>query len=134
MPLPDAQPRRCAIYTRKSVEGPTDHQFSSLEAQRAICSSYIASQQPKGWAEVAKHYDDSGQSGGTLSRPALQELLADIECGMIDVVVMLLAGDVCNGPKADIKLRQTSLRPAVPRDASLDPIAPVNVALVDVTL
>lgn len=80
--------RRCAIYTRKSTEQPLDHQFSSLEAQRAICSSYIASQKPKGWIEIAKHYDDSARSGGNLMRPALQELLSDLENGLIDVIVI----------------------------------------------
>lgn len=80
--------RRCAVYTRKSVQQDPTHQFSSLEAQRSICCSYIASQQPKGWTEIAKHYDDDGKSGGDLNRPALQELLSDIECGLIDVVVI----------------------------------------------
>ena len=85
---PDPKPQRCAIYTRKSAEQPLHSQFSSLEAQRAICSSYVASQRPKGWEEIAKHYDDEGWSGGNLNRPAMQELLSDIECGMIDVVVI----------------------------------------------
>lgn len=85
---PDVRPRRCAIYTRKSVEQGLDHQFSSLEAQRAICSSYIASQRPKGWTEIPKRYDDAAQSGGDLNRPALQELLTDIESGLVDVVVI----------------------------------------------
>lgn len=84
----DLQPRRCAVYTRKSVEQGLDHQFSSLQAQRAICSSYIASQRPKGWTELAKHYDDEGWSGGNLRRPALQELLSDVESGLVDVVVI----------------------------------------------
>jgi DNA invertase Pin-like site-specific DNA recombinase len=79
---------RCAIYTRRSVEQGHDHQFSSLEAQRAICSAYIASQQPKGWTEISKHYDDGGQSGGSLNRPALQDLLSDVESGLIDIVVI----------------------------------------------
>jgi site-specific DNA recombinase len=78
---------RCAIYTRRSVEQ-LDQQFSSVQAQRAICSSYVASQRPNGWVEVAKHYDDEGWSGGNLNRPALQELLADVECGIVDVVVI----------------------------------------------
>lgn len=82
------QPKRCAIYTRKSVEQGLDHQFSSVEAQRAICSSYVASQRPKGWEESAKRYDDEGWSGGNLNRPALQELLADVESGVVDVVVI----------------------------------------------
>ena len=85
---PDIQTKRCAIYTRKSVEQPTHHQFGSLEAQRAICASYVASQEPNGWTEIPKHYDDNGVSGGSLERPALQELLIDIESGLIDVVVI----------------------------------------------
>ena len=85
-PIQSAQ--RCAIYTRKSVQQDPSHQFGSLEAQRSICRAYIESQRPNGWVELAKHYDDDGQSGGDLRRPALQELLADIECGLIDVVVI----------------------------------------------
>lgn len=80
--------RRCAIYTRRSVEYSTHQEFSSLEAQRQICSSYIASQRPNGWVEAPKRYDDEGQSGGNLVRPALQELLSDIEAGVVDVVVI----------------------------------------------
>jgi len=79
---------RCAIYTRKSVEQGLEMEFNSLDAQRSICSSYIASQRPKGWAELAKHYDDGGRSGANLMRPALQDLLSDIESGLIDVVVI----------------------------------------------
>lgn len=86
--LADDQEKRCAIYTRKSVEQGLDHQFSSLEAQRAICSAYISSQRPKGWTEIPKHYDDGGQSGGSLNRPALQDLLSDVESGLVDVVVI----------------------------------------------
>ena len=58
---------RCAIYTRRSVEQADSHAFSSIQAQRAICSSYIASQKPKGWAEVTKRYDDEGWSGSNLN-------------------------------------------------------------------
>lgn len=78
---------RCAIYTRKSFRQDVTHQFGSLEAQRSICSAYVASQKPKGWIELARHYDDDGQSGSDLRRPALQELLYDVENGQIDVVV-----------------------------------------------
>ncbi len=84
----DIQQKRCAIYTRRSVEQGLDLQFSSLEAQRAICSAYVSSQQPKGWSEIPKHYDDGGQSGSSLNRPALQDLLSDVELGLIDVVVI----------------------------------------------
>src|SRR5207302_6168522 len=84
----EASLKRCAIYTRKSSEQGLDHHFSSLEAQRSICSSFIASQRPNGWTENPKRYDDGGQSGGSLMRPALQELLADIEAGLVDIIVI----------------------------------------------
>jgi DNA invertase Pin-like site-specific DNA recombinase len=81
-------PARCAIYTRRSVEQGVTHQFSSVAAQRAICSSYVTSQSPNGWVELPKRYDDEGWSGGNLDRPALQELLRDIESGLVDVVAI----------------------------------------------
>ena len=79
---------RCAIYTRKSVEQGLQIEFNSLESQRAICSAYITSQRHRQWTELPKHYDDGGHSGAKLTRPALQELLADIERGQIDVVII----------------------------------------------
>jgi DNA invertase Pin-like site-specific DNA recombinase len=79
---------RCAVYTRKSSEEGLEQEFNSLDAQREACEAYIASQRSEGWALVRDHYDDGGISGGTLDRPALQRLLADIEDGLIDVVVV----------------------------------------------
>ena len=86
-PLAD-RPARCAIYTRRSVGYAEEHEFNSLEAQRAICSSFIASQRPKGWVELPTRYDDLGQTGANLSRTGLQSLLTDIESGLIDIVVI----------------------------------------------
>ena len=79
---------RCAVYTRKSSEEGLDQEFNSLDAQREACKAYIASQKPEGWLLVPDRYDDGGFSGGTLERPALRRLLADIEDGRIDVVVV----------------------------------------------
>lgn len=84
----DRRETRCAIYTRKSVEQGLEQEYNSLAAQRSICSAYIASQRPKGWVEMPKHYDDGGKSGATLLRPALQDLLCDVESGVVDVVVI----------------------------------------------
>lgn len=83
-----AQEQRCAIYTRKSTDQGLERDFNSLEGQRAICSAYITSQRHKSWIELAKHYDDGGYSGASLQRPQLQELLGDVERGLIDVVVV----------------------------------------------
>lgn len=79
---------RCAVYTRKSTDEGLEKEFNSLEAQRAACEAYIASQRSEGWVLVHDRYDDGGVSGGTLDRPALQRLLADIEAGLVDVVVV----------------------------------------------
>ncbi len=79
---------RCAIYTRKSSEEGLQQEFNSLHAQREACEAYIASQKSEGWALVRDQYDDGGISGGTLERPGLQQLLADIEHGLVDVVVV----------------------------------------------
>jgi len=81
-------PVRCAIYTRKSSEEGLDQAYNSLDAQRDACAAYVLSQAGEGWTVVAGVYDDGGFSGGTLERPALKQLLADIGSGRIDVVVV----------------------------------------------
>lgn len=80
--------QRSAIYTRKSVDDRVDQELNSLEAQRDTCSAYIRSQRHKGWRELPEHYDDGGWSVSNLVRPALQQLLTDIEAGRVDVVVI----------------------------------------------
>ena len=79
---------RCAIYTRKSSEEGLDMEFNSLDAQREACEAYVASQKAEGWVAIRDRYDDGGFSGGTLDRPALKQLIADIEAGLIDVIVV----------------------------------------------
>jgi site-specific DNA recombinase len=79
---------RCAVYTRKSTEEGLEMEFNSLDAQREACEAYVASQRAEGWLLVSDRYDDGGFSGGTLERPALKRLLADIEAGRVDVVVV----------------------------------------------
>lgn len=83
-----SKPVRCAIYTRKSSEEGLDQDFNSLHAQREACAAYIQSQRHEGWRLLPKHYDDGGYSGGTLVRPALQQLLADIRAGSVDLIVV----------------------------------------------
>ena len=79
---------RCAIYTRKSSEEGLEQDFNSLDAQREACEAFIVSQKHEGWTSLSVLYDDGGFSGGTLERPALQQLLADVAAGKIDVVVV----------------------------------------------
>src|SRR6267378_4993969 len=82
------KPVRCAIYTRKSTEHGLELEFNSLDAQRDACESYIKSQASQGWRSLPQHYDDPAYSGGNLDRPALQQLLKDIDAGRIDVIVV----------------------------------------------
>src|SRR4051812_29313825 len=88
MNKPVVRKLRCAVYTRKSSEEGLDQEFNSLDAQRDACESYIASQKAEGWVLVHDRYDDGGISGATLERPALKQLLADIEAGRVDIVVV----------------------------------------------
>ncbi len=79
---------RCAIYTRKSTTNRLDAEMNSLETQREVCSAYIASQTYKSWVELPRRYDDGGQSGSHLARPALAALMDDIEKGNVNSVVV----------------------------------------------
>lgn len=79
---------RCAIYTRKSSDEGLEQGFNSLDAQREACAAYILSQASEGWTLVPEFYDDGGISGGTLERPALQRMLADIAAAKIDIIVV----------------------------------------------
>lgn len=81
-------PLRCAVYTRTSREGETDPAFTSINAQQEACYAYIASRHHLTWLPISVSYDDPGFSGSTFDRPALQQMLADIEAGRIDMVVV----------------------------------------------
>ena len=84
-----AKPRlRCAIYTRKSSDEGLDQAFNSLDAQREAGEAYVKSQASEGWRALATRYDDGGFSGGSMERPGLQRLMADVDAGLIDVVVV----------------------------------------------
>lgn len=78
----------CAIYTRKSSDAGLEQDFNSLDAQYEACAAYIASQKAEGWRQTPKRYDDGGVSGGTMERSGLQQLLADIDAGLVRMVVV----------------------------------------------
>jgi DNA invertase Pin-like site-specific DNA recombinase len=79
---------RCAIYTRKSTEHGLELEFNSLQAQREACEAYVKSQAHEGWSCLPTKYDDAAYSGGNLERPALKQLLKDIDGGKVDVIVV----------------------------------------------
>jgi len=85
---PAGRPIRCAIYTRKSTEEGLDQDYNSLHAQRDACAAYVLSQAGEGWSLNPEVYDDGGFSGGNMERPALRRMMAEVEAGKIDVVVV----------------------------------------------
>ena len=88
-PSPTIVPKkRCAIYTRKSTDEGLDQEYNSLDAQRDAGLAFVASQRHEGWVVVGDGYDDGGYSGGNLDRPGLKRLMADIEAGEVDIVVV----------------------------------------------
>ncbi len=82
------KPIRCVVYTRKSSEEGLEQEFNSLDAQREAGEAYIHSQKHEGWTLLPNRYDDGGISGGTMDRPGLQQLLADVKANKVDVVVV----------------------------------------------
>ncbi len=85
---PGPEARRCAIYTRKSTAIGLELEFNSLDAQREACEQYIAARAQEGWQLVPERYDDGGFTGANIERPAFQRLLADLDAGKLDVVVV----------------------------------------------
>ncbi|MCI1113897.1 recombinase family protein, partial [Stenotrophomonas maltophilia] len=71
-----------------STEHGLDQDFNSLDAQRDAAHAYIRSQAHAGWTTLRNHYEDGGYSGGSMERPGLQRLLADVQSGRIDVIVV----------------------------------------------
>ena len=85
-----AEPKlfRCGIYTRKSTEEGLEQEFNSLDAQYEACAAYILSQRHEGWVENPERYDDGGYSGGSMERPGVKRLMADVASGKVDVIVV----------------------------------------------
>jgi len=79
---------RCAVYTRKSTEEGLEQEFNSLDAQREAGEAFVASQKSEGWVCLPDRYDDGGFTGGNMERPALKRLMADIDAGRVDCVVV----------------------------------------------
>jgi DNA invertase Pin-like site-specific DNA recombinase len=82
------RPSRCAIYTRKSTDEGLEQEFNSLDAQREACAAYVLSQKHEGWQLLPELYDDGGYSGGSMERPGIKQLMADVQAGRVDVIVV----------------------------------------------
>ena len=110
----EAKALRCAIYTRVSTDQGLEQEFNSLDNQRESAEAYVKSQAHEGWRCLPALYDDGGFSGGSLERPALQRLLADIRARRVDVVVVY---------KVDRLTRSSRRTSELPTTGSSDPTA-----------
>ena len=84
----DINRKRCAVYCRVSSDERLDQSFNSIDAQREAGAAYVTSQKAEGWEMISNFYEDPGFSGGNMNRPGLKQLLADIQAGKIDIVVV----------------------------------------------
>ena len=108
---------RCAIYTRKSAEEGLEQDFNSLDAQREACAAYVASQKAEGWVLLPTVYEDAGISGGTLERPSLQRLLADIDAGLVGQIVVYKVDRLTRSREVKILMRLPDARNVAARQA-----------------
>ena len=77
---------RCPIYIRVNVAGLATAS-DAARGQRDATRAFIQSRRQSGWTYIGT-YEDIGHSGCTLERPALQRLLADMNAGKVDCVVV----------------------------------------------
>ena len=80
--------KRCAVYCRVSSDERLAQSFNSIDAQRESGLSFVMSQRTEGWIAVQDTYEDPGFSGGNMERPGLKRLLADIQAGKVDMIVV----------------------------------------------
>jgi len=79
---------RCAVYTRQSIDHGDGGNFSSCDAQREACEAFVLSMKYEGWVLIERRFDDVGQSGKDLQRPALMALVEQVARGKVDQIVV----------------------------------------------
>lgn len=67
------------IYCRLSKDDGTDNESASIATQKSILTDYVKKQ---GW-HLAKTYVDDGYSGTNFQRPSFQNMIKDIENGLV---------------------------------------------------
>ena len=88
--------KKCAIYTRVSTDNQAEKEFNSCETQELKIQSFINSQED---LSVYKVYSDAGFTGGNINRPALQEILRDVQDNKIDLVISYKIDRLTRSPK-----------------------------------
>ncbi len=87
---------KCAIYTRVSTDNQAEVEFNSCQAQEEKIRSFVNSQEN---LFVYKVYSDAGFTGANLERPALQEMLRDMQESKINTVIVYKIDRLTRSPK-----------------------------------
>ena len=74
---------RAALYERVSTQQQAEEGFS-IDAQTERLTKFAESKD----YQIIRHYTDAGYSGAKVDRPALQEMIRDIEKNKIDIVLV----------------------------------------------
>jgi len=82
---PGAGAKLAVIYTRKAMTAGLDHELPSFDAQRESCEAYV--RRKPGWVLLEAAYDNGRLADAHTEDPAFQRLRADVEAGLIEVVV-----------------------------------------------
>lgn len=73
-----------ALYERLSRDDEQEGESNSITNQKSLLQAYA---QERGFTNC-RHYTDDGYSGGNFDRPGWQQLLADIEAGIVKTVLV----------------------------------------------
>ena len=73
-----------AIYCRLSVDDQSLQESGSIQTQRTLLTDYCRQHS----FNIVDYYIDDGVSGTTFKRPAFEKMIADIEAGRINTVVV----------------------------------------------
>jgi site-specific DNA recombinase len=100
------EPIKAGAYIRVSTDEQAESGYG-LQTQRERIAGALTM---KGWT-LYKEYEDGGQSGGKLDRPALQEMLEDINAGRIQAVVVFKLDRLSRSVRDTVELIEDKFKP-----------------------
>ena len=83
--LADGAKNVTALYERLSRDDEQEGESNSITNQKSFLAGYA---KDNGFGDNIRHYTDDGYSGGDFDRPGWQQLLADIEAGIVTTVLV----------------------------------------------
>lgn len=85
------QPLKVGVYLRVSTDDQVNVYEGSLESQKYRANEFVRfkNTQAQGtWGEIVDYYIEEGESAGTTNRPQYQRLMADIQRGRVNMILV----------------------------------------------